>query len=93
MPSAPVTKVFNIPFSGGAAMVVCVAKATVYEETAVYALVTEIRADGTINDLTAGDLQLSISVSGSIITVSLTAIKPYIITDCRCSLIPGDPFA
>ena len=92
------TKVFNIPFSGGAATVVVLIK---YRDTSVgtaekYAASIRLySADGTTTDYgsTAADISPDFSVSDGIMTVTLMAMRPYTILDCRCCLIPGDPFA
>lgn len=92
------SKTFNIPFSGGAATVVCLFKYTSKYETtpSVYkgSICAQYNADGTIEDI-AGSLSLSLSVSVNsgvmTVTVRYDIMNPII--DCRCCLIPGDPFA
>jgi hypothetical protein len=38
-------------------------------------------------------LSLSVSVNSGVMTVTVRYDIMYPITDCRCCLIPGDPFA
>ena len=92
------SKTFNIPFSGGAATVVCLFKYTLkYDDPPfVYKkdLCAQYNADGTIEDIGgSADLSLSASVNSGVMTVTLRYDIVYGITDCRCCLIPGDPFA
>lgn len=92
------SKTFNIPFSGGAATAVCLFKYTLkYEDTPfVYknSLCTQYNADGTIEELGGSEnISLSISVNSGVMTVTLRYDIMNPITDCRCCLIPGDPFA
>lgn len=86
-------KVFNIPFSGGAAMIVVAVKYTLSERAGKSVCVSQLNADGTTVDWEHGDLSLSIAVSDSIMTVKLFMPAGYVVTDCRCCAIPGDPFA
>ena len=97
MPPKP-KKTFNIPFSGGAATVVCLYKYTIkYDDTpSVYKsnICAQYNADGTIENLGgSADLSLSVSVNSGVMTVTLNYGITNPITDCRCCLIPGDPFA
>lgn len=90
-------KTFKIPFSGGAAMVVVVAKWSLLgeEEKQKKLLAAQINADGT----TVGwrqdseGVNLTISISASAMTVTLNILPGYSVTDCKCCVIPGDPFA
>lgn len=93
MPPILPTKTFNIPFSGGAATVVCLVKFTIQGDVGKTGLITQYNSDGTTADYIHGDLNLSISVSNGVMTVTLIAVSGYIIEDSRCCLIPGDPFA
>lgn len=92
------SKTFNIPFSGGAATVVCLYKYTIeYNDTpSVYKsnICAQYNADGTIENLGgSANLSLSVSVNSGVMTVTLNYDITFRITDCRCCLIPGDPFA
>lgn len=92
------SKTFNIPFSGGAATVVCLFKYTnKYETTpSVYkgSICAQYNADGTIEDIVWSlSLSLSVSVNSGVMTVTVRYDIMSPITDCRCCLIPGDPFA
>lgn len=96
MPPKPVSKIFNIPFSGGAATVVTLIKYRYPGETEERHIsgVTQYSTDGmTVDFSLMGDLSQEISASGGTMTVTLTAMTGYTLTDCRCCLIPGDPFA
>lgn len=93
MPPILPTKTFNIPFSGGAATVVCLVKYTIHGDVGKAGLITQYNSDGTTTDYTHSDLDLSISVSNGVMTVTLIAAGGYILEDSRCCLIPGDPFA
>lgn len=93
MPQIPITKVFNIPFLGGAATVVCPLKYRLAGNELTDSLIVQYNADGTTVGFGGGDLGLSVSVNDGVMTVTLTAMVGYTITNCRCCLIPGDPFA
>lgn len=94
MPQALPSKNFNMPFSGGAATVVCLAEYSAFGGTvSKIGLITQYNSDGTTVDLTAGDLSLSVSASNGVMMVVLSAMKGYTLIDGRCCLIPGDPFA
>lgn len=91
------SKTFNIPFSGEAATVVCIYKYTRrsddtqsvhYGSTGV-----QYNADGTTVAFESDDAFFSVSVNSGIMTVKLTLVPELLISDCRCCLIPGDPFA
>lgn len=97
MPSLP-KKTFNIPFSGGAATVVCLLKYTdkngdtssMYTSSAS----AQYNADGTtVTFFGSGGASLSVSVNNGVMTVTLMLESGYRFNDCRCCLIPGDPFA
>lgn len=91
------SKTFNIPFSGGAATVVCLFKYnTKYNTTdgpSRNSTSVQYNADGTT--VTFGDelTSLRVSVNNGVMTVTFTLAPEYKIIDCRCCLIPGDPFA
>ena len=92
------SKTFNIPFSGGAATAVCLFKYTSeYDDTPIVYennICAQCNADGTIENLGgSADLSLSVSVNNGVMTVTLEYDIVFRITDCRCCLIPGDPFA
>lgn len=92
------SKTFNIPFSGGAATAVCLFKYTSkYDDTPIVYknnICAQYNADGTIENLGgSADLSLSVSVNNGVMTVTLEYDIVFRITDCRCCLIPGDPFA
>ena len=96
MPPKPTSKIFNMPFSGGAVTAVTLIKYKYSGETKerYTSGVTQYSADGmTVDFSLMGDLSQSISVSGGTMTVTLTAMVGYTIIDSRCCLIPGDPFA
>lgn len=88
-------KTFNIPFSGGAATVVCLY--IVHSGTASSAngsTSVQYNVDGTTVTFEGrGDSTLSVSVNNGVMTVTLRLVPGIIITDARCCLIPGDPFA
>lgn len=95
MPSMP-EKTFNIPFSGGAATVVCLFKYTAKGDTSsVYndLISVQYNADGTTVTFGYGRTSLRVSVNNGVMTVTLSLVPGSEITDCRCCLIPGDPFA
>lgn len=92
------SKTFNIPFSGGAATVVCLFKYTLKSDDTSFVykndLCAQYNADGTIEGIGgSADLSLSASVNSGVMTVTLRYDLMFRITDCRCCLIPGDPFA
>ena len=91
-------KTFNIPFSGGAATVVCFFKYTSkYDDTpSVHKsnVDAQYNADGTTETFwTSENVTLHVSVNNGVMTVILEHSVMIRITDCRCCLIPGDPFA
>ena len=93
MPQIP-RKTFNIPFSGGAATVVCLFKHISAGDEYKSTISAQYNADGTT--VTFGDESislLSVSVNNGVMTVTLTLSPGTRFTDCRCCLIPGDPFA
>ena len=93
MPPIP-KKTFNIPFSGGAATVVCLYKATSVASVVKNTISVQYNADGTtVTFYVSTDASLSVSVNNGVMTVTLTVDPAIKITDCRCCLIPGDPFA
>ena len=92
------SKTFNIPFSGGAATVVCLYKYTLKSDDTSFMyksnLITQYNADGTTENFGgSANLSLSVSVNSGVMTVTLNYDLTFRITDCRCCLIPGDPFA
>ena len=95
MPPVVSSKIFNIPFLGGAATVVCAVKykygPSTNQET--YSLIVQYNADGTTVNFGGGDLSLLVSVNDGFMTVTLEVMPGYTIIDCRCCLIPGVPFA
>ena len=95
MPPIP-EKTFNIPFSGGAATVVCLFKyADKYDASSMYKsnIIVQYNADGTTVPFESENASLSVSVNNGVMTVTFTLAIQYTTTDCRCCLIPGDPFA
>lgn len=86
-------KIFNIPFSGGAATVVCRYKATSIASVLNGISSVQYNADGTTVTFESDSSSLGVSVNNGVMTVSLTVDPVLTITDCRCCLIPGDPFA
>lgn len=97
MPPIP-KKTFNIPFSGGAATVVCLFKYTSkYDDTpSAYnsSINAQYNADGTTATIGGTTtVSLSVSVNNGVMTVTLEYDRMITIIDCRCCLIPGDPFA
>lgn len=98
MPPIP-KKTFNIPFSGGAATVVCLLKYTGKSDddtSSVYTSSTsaQYNADGTtVTFFGSAGAYLSVSVNNGVMTVTLEYDIQIRITDCRCCLIPGVPFA
>lgn len=87
------SRTFNIPFSGGAATVVCLFKYNTPDGPGQNSTSVQYNADGTT--VTFGDeyASLEASVNNGVMTVTLKLVPGYKITDCRCCLIPGDPFA
>ena len=95
MPSIP-KKTFNIPFSGGAATVVCLFKYTSLNNTSSVqeeSISVQYNADGTTVLFGTEYASLEVSVNNGVMTVILRTDPVSIVTDCRCCLIPGDPFA
>lgn len=96
MPPIP-GKTFNIPFSGGAATVVCLFKyVSKYGDTSsVYqgSISVQYNADGTTVPFESKNASLRVSVNNGVMTATLTLALEFTTTDCRCCLIPGDPFA
>lgn len=90
-------KTFNIPFSGGAATVVCLFKYSTGSDTPLVAKGVnslQYNADGTTVTFDgSGDAAMSVNVNNGVMMVALNYARPIKITDCRCCLIPGDPFA
>ena len=89
-------KIFNIPFSGGAATVVCLFKYNSLNDTSSVqegSISVQYNADGTTVLFGSEYASLEVSVNSGVMTVKLTPTPEYKITDCRCCLIPGDPFA
>ena len=90
-------KTFNIPFSGGVATVVCLFKYTTATSTASEdksTISAQYNADGTtVTFWGSSGASLSVSVNNGVMTVILRTEPGSIVTDCRCCLIPGDPFA
>lgn len=93
MPPVMPSKVFNIPFLGGAATVVCLIKYSRSGRESTDSLSVQYNADGTTLGFGGGDLTLGVSVNDDVMTVKITGLRDYTITNCRCCLIPGDPFA
>lgn len=94
MPPSIKNKTFKIPFSGGKAVIVIAVKYTldmVYEQITV--LCTEMSANGTtVRWDSNNDMNMGVTVSDGVMTVTLTWVG-VTVTDCRCCVIPGDPFA
>lgn len=86
-------KTFNIPFSGGAATVVCLFKYSSFDEPGRNSTSVQYNADGTTVAFGPGDTNLSVSVNNGVMTVTFSLAPGTKIADCRCCLIPGDPFA
>lgn len=95
MPAILPGKRFEIPFSGGMAIVIVIADYTAGGTQQTTAVVNKIDANGIPIELASGDtgIALNISVNAGVMTVSLSALKGYTINDVRCCVIPGDPFA
>lgn len=95
MPAILPGKRFEIPFSGGMAIVIAIADYTTNNTQRTIAIVNKIDANGIPIELASGDtaLVLNISVNAGVMTVSLSAMRGYTINDVRCCVIPGDPFA
>ena len=97
MPPIMSSKVFNIPYPGGTVIVAALVKYRLEGDIqARYsAIVTQYSDDGVTVDFPTGyGISKNISVNDGIMTVRLTATDPAVfIIDCRCCLIPGDPFA
>lgn len=89
-------KIFNIPFSGGAATVVCLFKYNSLNSTSSVregSISVQYNADGTTVLFGTEYASLKASVNNGVMTVDLTPTPEYGITDGRCCLISGDPFA
>lgn len=95
MPAIPPGKRFEIPFSGGMAIVIVIADYIVIDTQRTTAVVNKVDANGIFTELASGDsgIALNISVNAGVMTVILSALKGYTINDARCCVIPGDPFA
>ena len=87
------SKTFNIPFSGGAATVVCLFEYNTADEPSRNSTSVQYNADGTTVLFGSEYASLEVSVNNGVMTVTFTLAPGYIIIDCRCCLIPGDPFA
>lgn len=86
-------KTFKIPFSGGAAVILTVVKYTLGMQEQIMGLCTKRSADGTTVHWNSIDsMSLGVTVSAGVMTVTLTWWTGTV-TDCRCCVIPGDPFA
>ncbi len=92
MPSVS-SRTFNIPFSGGAATVVCLFKYITTDGPGQNSTSVQYNADGTTVAFGPEDTILSVSVNNGVMTVTFSLAPGAKITDCRCCLIPGDPFA
>lgn len=86
-------KTFNIPFSGGAATAVCLFKYNSTDGEFKSTISAQYNADGTTVPFWDGATSLHVSVNNGVMTVILRAGIGTKLTDCRCCLIPGDPFA
>lgn len=99
MPAPVAAKKFHIPFSGGAATVVCFAKYHFDNKESVDILagfIVKYNADGTTESLGSIDrsfMHASASVNNGVMEVELSPGVGVTITDSRCCIIPGDPFA
>lgn len=93
MPAVLPGKRFEIPFSGGMAIVIAIVDYTYSDTQQTIAVVNKIDADGIPIELAPGDIYMNISVNAGVMTVTLSALKGYTISDGRCCVIPGDPFA
>lgn len=87
------SRTFNIPFSGGAATVVCLFKYNTFDGSDQNSTSVQYNADGTTVAFGPGDTNLSVSVNNGVMTVTFSLAPGYKIADARCCLIPGDPFA
>ena len=97
MPPVMPSKVFNIPYPGGTVIVAALIKYSVAGATneAYDSFVTQYSADGmTVVFSSVNGMSQNISVNDGVMTVRLVPFEPgVVIVDCRCCLIPGDPFA
>lgn len=96
MPAAVLKKTFNIPYSGGAATIICLFKysSSANPSTVKYSVSsTQCRDGGGIGFIAADKATLMFSVNNGVMTVTLNYATGIEITDCQCCLIPGDPFA
>ena len=97
MPPIVSSKVFNIPYPGGTVIVATLIKYVISGNNQVMYgdIVTQYSDDGvTVDFPTRNGISKNISVNDGVMTVRLAANEPgVIIVDCRCCLIPGDPFA
>ena len=90
----PITKTFKIPFQGGAAIIVALVKVNLLGEDSVLSKVTQYNEDGTTKQWdTSGDITMDISWLDGVMTVNINESPNNIINDCRCCIIPGNPFA
>ena len=91
------TKVFNIPYPGGTVIVATLIKYVISGDTpeSYASIVTQYSDDGVTVDFShIYFISNDISVNDGVMTVRLTGNDPAtILIDCRCCLIPGDPFA
>ena len=99
----PVQKVttFKIPFQGGSAIILALVNYTYSSGTdQVHGRLTktiQYNEDGTTkkwDDST--DINITLSVSNGVMTVNIApdiGSPGYTLNDCRCCIIPGDPFA
>lgn len=86
-------KTFKIPFSGGAAVILTVVKYTLEMREEIKILCAKRSADGTtVLWESSSEMNIGVTVSAGVMTVTLTWWGVSV-TDCRCCVIPGDPFA
>lgn len=100
MPPMPKTTTFKIPFYGGSAIIVVLVNYTFASgtKTSTGRLTKTIQynEDGTTKEWDASsDTPITLSVSDNIMTVNVSPASAIGCTfnDCRCCIIPGDPFA
>ena len=97
MPPAMNSKVFNIPYPGVTVIVATLIKYLVTGNTQLSysSFVAQYSDDGaTVVFPSSYGIDNNISVNDGVMTVIVTPNDlGIVIVDCRCCLIPGDPFA
>lgn len=100
MPPVPKTTTFKIPFQGGPAIIVVLVNytytSTTDTRTGRLTKTMQYNEDGPTKEWdTSSDVAITLSVSDNIMTVNVSPASAigYTFNDCRCCIVPGNPFA